>query len=253
MASIAVDDVSKHFISRAHATHLPVLQNISFTGENGQFICLLGRSGCGKSTLLALISGLDEEFNGKITFDAVTVAERQNAGVRLGFVFQSPRLLPWKNVRDNLLFVLRRSGLQDWRERADLWLDRVGLKEFANAYPHELSGGMQQRVSLARAFAVDPDILLMDEPFSGLDEFTGRAMRTELLDLWQQTGKTVLFVTHNCFEACFLANRVIVLGGRPGKIVWDAPIELDHPRDYEDPDLFRLSVKLTHVVMESAA
>jgi len=112
---------------------------------------------------------------------------------------------------------------------------------------------MQQRVSLARAFAVDPDILLMDEPFSGLDEFTGRAMRTELLDLWQQTGKTVLFVTHNCFEACFLANRVIVLGGQPGRIVWDAPIDLDHPRDYEDPDLFRLSVKLTHVVMESAA
>jgi len=135
-----------------------------------------------------------------------------------------------------------------WRERTDAWLHRVGLRDFAEAHPHELSGGMQQRTAIARAFAVDPEILLMDEPFSGLDELTARTMRELLLEIWLETRKTVIFVTHNCFEACFLADRIVVFTPRPGRIRKGVTVELPRPRNYEDSRLFELSVSVTHYV-----
>jgi NitT/TauT family transport system ATP-binding protein len=236
MTAIDVQGVSKRFHSRAHRDGLTVLDDVSFAVEDREFVCLLGRSGSGKSTLLNLISGLDREYGGAVAF---------GGPARIGYVFQEPRLLPWLTVRDNLLFARA--------AHADEWIERVGLGGFERAYPHELSGGMQQRASIARAFAIDPDVLLMDEPFSGLDEFTGRGMRELLLELWRDTRKTVLFVTHHCFEACYLADRILVLGERPGRAIEEERVGLPRPRDYDSTELFELSVRVTRLVMNGGS
>jgi ABC-type nitrate/sulfonate/bicarbonate transport system ATPase subunit len=255
MATIDVQRVSKRFDRRGQLDQLSVLDDVSFVVGDREFVCLLGRSGCGKSTLLNMISGLDRDYDGTVAYDDAPARRDGRPPVRVGLVFQQPRLLPWLSVRDNVIFALRRSGLpsRTWRKQADDWVERVGLGEFAGAYPHELSGGMQQRASIARAFAIDPDVLLMDEPFSGLDEFTARAMREQVLALWRETRKTVVFVTHHCFEACYLADRILVLGGRPGRLVHDMAVEMQRPRDYDSAELFELSVSVTKLVTRSAA
>jgi NitT/TauT family transport system ATP-binding protein len=254
MSIIEIDHLSKQFERRDDGDDLLVLNDVSLTVEDRQFICLLGRSGCGKSTLLNLISGLDRDYDGAIRYSG-RPAKGGAPPLNIGYVFQEPRLLPWQTVRANLLFALRHSNVPSGQraERAAHWIERVGLAGFADSYPHELSGGMQQRASIARAFAIDPDVLLMDEPFSGLDEFTGRSMREQLLELWRETRKTVLFVTHHCFEACYLADRIVVLGRRPGRIVEDMTVQVPRPRDYESSELFELSNAVTRLVTSSAA
>jgi NitT/TauT family transport system ATP-binding protein len=250
MATIQIENLSKRFPSRNGDEDLVVLDAVDLAVQDRQFLCLLGRSGCGKSTLLNVISGLDRDYGGHVAFDGHALAHAARPPVKIGYVFQEPRLLPWRTVRENLRFALQSSGLpqDEWSDRAETWLERVGLSGFRDAYPHELSGGMQQRAAIARAFAIDPEVLLMDEPFSGLDEFTGRALRAALLSLWRDTRKTVIFVTHHCFEACYLADRIVLLGGRPSRIARTIDVELPRPRDYDSSELFELSVDVTRAV-----
>src|SRR3990170_3329992 len=250
MAAITLQSLSKVYRSRAYPRGLVALDNVSLTVADREFVCLLGPSGCGKTTVLNVLSGLDPQYLGEVRVAGSLLSRNDPHPFRMGYVFQEPRLLPWLTVQGNIEFALASVGIprSEWRERVSVWLTRVGLGDFAQAHPHELSGGMQQRTAIARAFAVDPELLLMDEPFSGLDELTARSMRELLLALWLETRKTVIFVTHNCFEACFLADRIVVFSPRPGKIRKDIAIELARPRNYEDSRLFELSVSVTHYV-----
>lgn len=254
MASIRVGQLGKVYYSSSYPEGLVALQNVSFSVANREFVCLVGPSGCGKSTVLNILSGLDASYGGEVSFDGQHFSLSAFNLVRVGYIFQEARLLPWLTVATNLRFALETSRIPEtkWISRIESWLKRVGLNGFEDSYPHELSGGMQQRVSIARAFAVDPDVLLMDEPFSSLDELTARGMRQQLLELWQETPKTVLFVTHNCFEACYLADRILVFSPRPGRILHDISVELKRPRDYESPELFSLSVAVARSLIAQA-
>ncbi len=250
MAAITVSGLSRVYRSRAYPEGLLALDDVSLTVADREFVCLLGPSGCGKTTVLNVLGGLDQHYLGEVRIDGQLLPRNGSSPFRIGYVFQEARLLPWLTVRDNIHFALGsvRIPRGEWRERTETWLRRVGLSEFAQAHPHELSGGMQQRTSIARAFAVEPEILLMDEPFSGLDELTARTMRREQLALWQETRKTVIFVTHNCFEACFVADRIVILSPRPGRVQQEVKVDLARPRDYESPRLFDLSVAVTRLV-----
>jgi len=201
----------------------------------GDFVSLLGPSGCGKSTVLRLIAGLSMPSTGE-----VKVSRQDEGRHAIGFVFQEPTLMPWTSVRENVRLPLRLAhvGKADADARVAEALMRVGLAEFADAYPRELSGGMKMRVSLARALVTDPDILLMDEPFAALDEITRFRLNDDLLSLWRNLRKTVLFVTHSVFESVYLSQRVVVMTARPGRIGADIRIDVDEPRD----EAFRTSV-----------
>jgi NitT/TauT family transport system ATP-binding protein len=203
--------------------------NLSF--ERGSFTAMVGPSGCGKSTLLNIAAGLDTEYEGSFA--------REPADATLACLFQQPRLLLWLSARNNVAFVLEARGVakRDARRRANEMLDLVGLSAGADKFPAQLSGGMQQRVSLARALAVNPDLLLMDEPFSALDELTAAHLREELVSLCAQKKRTVLFVTHNIHEACYLAERVIVLSAHPGTVVTEVIVDVPRPRGIDDPRL----------------
>jgi NitT/TauT family transport system ATP-binding protein len=198
------------------------LAGIDFEMSGQTFVSMVGPSGCGKSTFLNIVSGIETPTSGSIE-----VTNDQGGPARLGYVFQDPRLLPWRTVLDNMLYVHdKRDGI---REHVQKYLDLVGLSGFEHMYPAHLSGGMQQRVGIARAFSVEPDLLLMDEPYSHLDAITARALRTELQDIWQKTKKTVLFVTHDVVEAVQLGDRVIIIDFG-GKNFADMKIGLPYPR-----------------------
>jgi NitT/TauT family transport system ATP-binding protein len=212
---------------------IAALNDISFAVEEGSFVSLVGPSGCGKSTLLQILAGLVPSTAGDVLVDGVAV--RQPAPEKISVMFQEATLLPWKRVSDNVEFPLEILGVKaaERRARAAAMLSLVGLAEFAERYPHELSGGMRQRVSIARALAPDPRIMLMDEPFGALDEQTRIKMGHELLRIWEKTGKTIFFITHSLTEALFLADVVLVMSHRPGQIVGTIRAELPRPRTYE--------------------
>lgn len=194
-----------------------VLRDISLSVARGEFVCLIGPSGCGKTTLLNLIAGLEKPNGGAVHVNG----HIQNGTVRnVGYVFQEFALIPWRNVMDNVSYglELRGSDKKERRQLAHQLIEIVGLQEFEYAYPHQLSGGMKQRVGMARALAVNPAILLMDEPFAALDVDTRRKLQEELLKIWRFTHKTILFVTHNVSEACSLGSKVVVLSERPATI-----------------------------------
>src|SRR5690606_23808238 len=195
---------------------LPVLRNIDLSIERGSFVSITGPSGCGKSTLLNIIAGLDKDFTG-----AVDSGEGE---LRLSYMFQTPRLLPWRTVEENIRLVLPDGESSD--ERVRELIERVGLSDAATAYPERLSVGMQRRAALARAFVVEPDLLLMDEPFVSLDDPTAEALRQLLIELWSRRPTTVLFVTHDRFEAVMLGTRLIRVDGRPATVVQNTPINL---------------------------
>ncbi len=218
---IALDGVGKRFRSGVEA-----LAGIDLAVAPGSFVSLLGPSGCGKSTLLRIIAGLVPASSGRV------VAESDLAK-RLGFVFQEPTLMPWATVWQNVYLPLRLAGKwrEDVAERIAETLAALGLDGFEQAYPRQLSGGMRMRVSIARALVTEPRLLLLDEPFAALDEFTRFRLNEDLLRLWQRHHWTVVFVTHSIFEAVFLSSRVVVMTPRPGRIVADLPVELPYPRE----------------------
>jgi NitT/TauT family transport system ATP-binding protein len=216
-----------------------IYEQLSFDVRPGEFICLLGPSGCGKSTALRLIGDLMPPQGGAVTVDGRNPAETWE---RLAYVFQSPRLLPWKDALDNAAFGLEMRNpdmsVTERRDRAARQLARVGLSADRHKMPAMLSGGERQRVSIARAMALDPDIILMDEPFSALDPNTRMRLRNQLIELWQGSGKTIVFVTHDVDEALFLAERIIVLSMKPARVVETVTVTALRPRQIEsDPDL----------------
>ena len=239
MTRIALDGVAKEY-SQRDGSHLRVLDNLDFQTAANDFICVIGPSGCGKSTMMDIIAGIEEPTTG-----SVTVGE-PGVQTNIGFVFQDPRLLDWRTVRENLQYALKGKGVpeSEWDDRIETYLELVGLSEFPEEYPRALSGGMKQRVAIARAMAIDPDIILMDEPFSNLDEITARQLRSDLVEIWQEEPKTILFVTHNALESAYLGNRVLVLSHRPTTIITEREIELDRPRDLSAPKLVAISEEL---------
>ncbi|MFP1631001.1 ABC transporter ATP-binding protein [Zhengella sp. ZM62] len=212
---------------------LEALRGVDMTVNRHEFVAVLGPSGCGKSTLLRLTAGLITPTSGKVEVFGLPVSGPRDD---IGIVFQKPTLLPWATIEDNVVFPIRhkhgRVGVED-RARARDLIAMVGLKGFERRLPSELSGGMQQRVGIARALLLDPDILLMDEPFSALDALTREEMGFELLRIWQERPKTVLFITHSISEAVLLADRVLVMSERPGRIIEDLPVPLPRPRTVE--------------------
>jgi ABC-type nitrate/sulfonate/bicarbonate transport system ATPase subunit len=244
-ASIEITQVSKTFRREGSSADWKALDGVNFSVGTGEFVCILGPSGCGKSTLLNILSGLDDQYEGVASILGRPVGEQIAAGVRIAYVFQEPRLMPWRTVRANIEFALSAAGFrsQAWKERIDRCLALVELTDFAEFYPLQLSGGMQQRASIARALAIDPEVLLMDEPFSALDELTARRLRQQLLTIWGEFRSTVLFVTHNAFEATFLSDRILMMTKGPGSRFCDE-LDLRHlsrPRSYEDVRVFEAS------------
>ncbi|MEQ4719605.1 ABC transporter ATP-binding protein [Nonomuraea sp. B19D2] len=217
MTKISIRNVTKTFQVRDDPRPFTALSGIDLAVREGEFLTLVGPSGCGKSTLLDLIAGLTAPTSGEILIDGVAVA---GPGLDRGIVFQQYALFPWRTAQSNVEFGLEATGVprKERARRAREHLALVGLAGFEERYPHELSGGMRQRVAIARSLAFDPDVLLMDEPFAALDAQTRESLQEELVHLWEQTGKTVVFITHGIDEAVYLGQRVAVMTSRPGRI-----------------------------------
>ncbi len=215
----------------------PILEGITFDVNDNEFVCIVGPSGSGKSTLLRMVAGLEKPTGGKISF----TAKNGSSDVVVSMVFQSFALFPWLTVMENVCVGLEAKNVprEEMMKRASSYIDIVGLNGFEDAYPKELSGGMKQRVGIARSLAVGPDLLCMDEPFSALDVLTAQGLRDEVLTLWHQDElppSAVLMVTHNLEEAVYMADRVIIISQRPGRMISDMPIELPRPRDRKSPE-----------------
>ncbi len=229
--------VSLGAVTKIYDTGVAALGPLDLDVKRGEFVSLLGPSGCGKSTALRLIAGLTPPSSGTVNVSR-RVSEAR-AGYSIGFVFQEPTLMPWASVRDNVRLPLRLGHvpMAEADRRIAEALAQVGLSEFTEAYPRELSGGMKMRVSLARALVTNPDILLMDEPFAALDEITRFRLNNDLLELWRKLHMTIIFVTHSVFESVYLSQRVIVMSERPGRINAEFRIDTPEPRGEE----FRMS------------
>ena len=219
--------ISLHEVDKRFATGTLALESVSLQVQAGEFVSLLGPSGCGKSTVLRLVAGLDQASRG-----AVRVAPSDPTAQPAAFVFQDPTLMPWASVFDNVWLPLRLAGVprRQAHPRIEPLLQRLGLADFADARPAELSGGMKMRVSIARALVTRPRVLLMDEPFAALDEITRQRLNADLLDRWADQSPAVMFVTHSVVEAVFLSQRVLVMGARPGRVVAEVRIEEPYPR-----------------------
>jgi len=226
----------------ARGEKVHAVEDVTLDVAPGEFVCLLGPSGCGKSTLLNMFAGLDRPTAGEVLIDGRPV---RGPGPDRTVLFQEPALFPWMSVVRNVEFAMKLIGVprSERRDRAMFWLGKVQLGRFADAQPHELSGGMRQRAALARALACDPEVLLADEPFAALDAQTREILQDELQNVFQETGKTVVFVTHNVREAAFLADRVVLMSAPPGTVVVERHVTAPRPRHYEDP-------ALSHVVRE---
>jgi NitT/TauT family transport system ATP-binding protein len=229
------------------------LEDFSLDVPEGELVCILGPSGCGKTTLLWAMSGLHALTRGQILLDGTPITGPRP--LELGMMFQDANLLPWRNLRKNIEFPFEIKKQRVANERIERLLEEVGLAGFQTAFPRELSGGMQQRASIVRALAQDPAVLLMDEPFGALDAFTRDEMNLLLLRLWAETGKTIVFVTHNISEAIFLADRVVVMTPRPGRLARIFEIELPRPRTIEmtfEPHFIELIQEIKAVVESGA-
>lgn len=230
MSVLEVENVTKAFVTEQ--TKILVLNNVSFSVGNDEFVCLVGPSGCGKSTLLRIIAGLEKADSGRILFHGQPITRPTP---KIAMVFQLFGLLPWKTALENVEVPLEVLGLekQSRVHIAQEYLQMVELEGFENTYPHDLSGGMKQRVGIARALALKPEVLLMDEPFSSLDELTAKTLRELVLNIWRDPilpTNTFIMVSHNVEEAVFMADRVLVMSSRPGKVIGEAKVDIPRPR-----------------------
>jgi NitT/TauT family transport system ATP-binding protein len=240
--AVRIDNVSKAFGSGPSAVH--ALDRVSLGADKGEFVCLIGASGCGKSTLLNLLAGLDSPTSGTVDVNG-----------RTGLMFQESALFPWLTVEQNIALALKLSGTpkRSRKERVDQLLGSVHLSDFGTKRPHELSGGMRQRVALARAFAQDADVLLMDEPFGALDAMTRDLLHDELERLWTTHSFTVIFVTHNVREAARLADRVVLLSSRPGRVAHVFDNNIPRPRRIDEPEVSAMASEITAKLREEVA
>ncbi len=226
LSKISIRNLSKSFKLREGA--FQAVSDFNLEINDGEFVSIVGPSGCGKSTVLRILAGLERHSSG-----TVEIATSSGEAPQLNMVFQEASALPWMTVADNVAYGLRRRRISEAEitERVDYWLAAAALTRFSSAYPHQLSGGMKQRVSIARAFANNPDILLMDEPFAALDALTKILLQNELLGLWESTRKTVVYVTHSLEEALTLSDRIVVMGAKPGRVKSVLDVPLERPRD----------------------
>ena len=254
MAAVSIEGVGREFPGVRGGPPTRAVEPLDLAIADTDFVALLGPSGCGKSTLLRIVAGLDQATEGRVLVDGRAV---EGPGADRGMVFQSYTLFPWLTVRENIGFGPRERGVPPAERRAiaDRLMAQVGLTGFADHYPRMLSGGMQQRTALARALANDPAILLLDEPFGALDHQTRSLMQELLLQVWEADRKTVLFVTHDIQEAVFMANRVLVMTARPGRIKTEVKVPLPHPRHWRmktTPEFARIEEELTESIREEA-
>ena len=241
-----IKNVNKRFPN--HGNELEILNDIDITVNEGEFLSIVGPSGCGKTTLLRMLAGLDFPTSGEITENNVPVT---SPSPDRGFVFQQYSLFPWRNVLDNVSFGPEVRGVEDEEKytMARKYIEMVGLTSFQDSYPSQLSGGMKQRVAIARAMVNDPDALLMDEPFAALDVLSRHKLQEELVRIWQEEHKTIVFVTHNVDEAVFLADRVVVLSKRPGTIIETFNIPFERIRDRTKPEFIELKKEITELLI----
>jgi sulfonate transport system ATP-binding protein len=217
VTEVRIEIISKHYRIEGRPSETPILRDLSLTLASGEFVCLVGPSGCGKTTLLNIVAGLDRDYRGSVTIEA------KSAPARIGYVFQNPRLLPWRTVRENIALALPEETDPAY---IDHLFEVMGLKEARDVYPERLSLGMSRRAALIRAFAINPDLLLMDEPFVSLDPPTARRIRELTIRLWRERPHTVLFVTHDLHEAIELADRLVFLAAAPASVIGDIPVKL---------------------------
>ena len=231
-------DITKSFANPFHGEET-VVENLNFEIYAEEFVCILGPSGCGKSTILGLVAGFIKPTLGEVLFNSKKIGRPDSSRT---LVFQEYALFPWLNILDNVAFGLttKNHNSNHVREKAFEYLSLVGLLDYKDHSVSQLSGGMKQRVAIARALAVDPEVLLLDEPFGALDEQARQNMQIELLRLWSKTKKTVLFVTHSVDEALKLADRILVIGGKPGKLLLDTTVAVSRPRDFKDPKIVNI-------------
>jgi NitT/TauT family transport system ATP-binding protein len=247
LGRIACTSVRKTYLDAAEATEVVALEGITLEIEPREFLTLLGPSGCGKSTLLNILAGFEKPDSGTVLLDGRPI---ERPGPDRGVVFQDYALFPWLNIQQNVEYGLREKGIPkaEARETAKRFLGMVGLTGFERRFPHELSGGMRQRVALIRVLAIDPEILLMDEPFAAVDAQTRTILQEELERLWLQTRKTVVFVTHSIDEAIYLSDRVAVMTARPGTVKAIVPIDLPRPRDAISDEFNRYRREITQLI-----
>lgn len=240
MQTIQIDNITKHF------GPLEVLSNLNLTIEKGEFAAIVGPSGCGKSTVLRMIAGLEHPSTGQVLANGQAIREPDPQRV---LIFQEHALYPWRTVEDNVGFGLELAKVApaERKQRVDAMLEKVGLSGFQKYYPHQLSGGMKQRASIARALVMNPEVLLLDEPYGALDAITRLTMQNELIKLWRGSGKTVLLITHDIDEAVYLADTIYVMSPRPGRIVRTVKADMERPRNRNSAEF----VKLREQVMDS--
>ena len=232
----------KAYVSSSGASTRVAIKDLKLSVSDSEFLCIVGPSGCGKTTLLNIIAGIDDDANGAI----VAKNDQPLDSIRISYMFQTPRLLPWMTVRENVRVVMDDATVENGK--AEQLLDRMELSDSLDEFPNRLSGGMQRRVALARAFATEPQLLLLDEPFVSLDMPVGNLLRQLLLDLWQTRPTTVIFVTHDLREAIYLSDRIVFLSRGPSRVILDKPVDLPRPREVEDPqiDQFRQNLLSEH-------
>jgi NitT/TauT family transport system ATP-binding protein len=250
--AMTIEHATKYYKTQTGSVH--ALEDLSLEIAEGEFVCILGPSGCGKSTLLWALSGLHDLSSGRAILNGTPITGPRP---EIGMIFQDANLLPWRNLYQNILFPfeIKKINPKKYDERIKALIDEVGLTGFEKKMPRELSGGMQQRASIVRCLSFDPSVILMDEPFGALDAFTRDEMNLLIQKIWMETGKTIIFVTHNVTESIFLADRVVVLTPRPGKLAHIFPINLPRPRSIEQtfsPEFLKIVLEIKQTIITGA-
>jgi ABC-type nitrate/sulfonate/bicarbonate transport system ATPase subunit len=239
---IEIKNLNKTFARADSGGTLCAIASLYLTVEPGEFVSIVGASGCGKSTLLRIIAGLETPTQGEVSCDGLKI---DGTSPDRGLVFQEHTLFPWLTVRKNIVFALKASGRYEaYKDNIDAFLEKAGLSDFADSFPHQLSGGMRQRAALVRSLAVSPEVLLLDEPLGALDSFTRMTLQDEIIRLWNERGNTMLLITHDVDEAVYLSQRIIVMSPRPGRIIDVIDVPMSYPRNRGASDFENLRIQL---------